>query len=294
MAFKTLISTDVLAARLADPFWAIVDCRFKLNDVAWGEREWVAAHIPGAMYADLDRDLSGPKTGANGRHPLPDVAVLARTLGRFGIASGKQVVAYDQDNGMFASRLWWLLRWLGHDAVAVLDGGFAKWSAEGRPVSATAEPRDAAAFQPAPRQEMTIGVGEVSAHARDESWRLLDARAPERFRGEVEPIDPVAGHIPGAANYFFQQNIDERGTLRTPEDLRARFAPYISGIEPEHIVCYCGSGVQACHNLLALEHAGVVGAKLFPGSWSEWVSDRSRPVETATGSGPDGFSSFTR
>ena len=287
--FKTLVSTDVLAAQLANPLWVLVDCRFKLDDVAWGEREWKSGHIPGAAYAHLDRDLSGPKTGTNGRHPLPDVDVLSGTFGRLGITSGKQVVAYDQDSGMFASRLWWLLRWLGHEAVAVLDGGFAKWVGEGRPVSVDAEPRDdttrttrasKAAFHPAMRGDMTIGIGDVSALAHDADWRLLDARAPERYRGEVEPMDPVAGHIPGAASYFFQRNIDERGTFRTPEDLRARFAPYINGIEPAHVVCYCGSGVQACHNLLALEHAGVSGVKLYPGSWSEWVSDRSRPVET--------------
>jgi thiosulfate/3-mercaptopyruvate sulfurtransferase len=294
--FKTLISTDVLAARLADPLWVVVDCRFKLDDVAWGEREWKVSHIPGAAYAHLDRDLSGPKTGTNGRHPLPDVDVAARTFGRLGITSGKQVVAYDQDSGMFASRLWWLLRWLGHDAVGVLDGGFAKWIAEGREVSVAAESHEeqsrhpGVAFHAAPRRDMTIGIDDVLAHARDADWRLLDARAPERFRGEVEPMDPVAGHIPGAASYFFQRNLDEHGTLRTPEDLRAQFAPYIKGIEPGHIVCYCGSGVQASQNLLALEHAGVTGARLYPGSWSEWVSDRSRPI----GSGPDSFSSLAR
>ena len=285
MAFKTLISTDVLAAKLADPLWVIVDCRFRLDDVAWGEREWKAGHIPRAAYAHLDRDLSGPKTGTNGRHPLPDVAVLARTFGRSGITSGRQVVAYDQDSGMFASRLWWLLRWLGHEAVAVLDGGFARWVSEGRPISVSAEPREVAEFHAAPRRDMTVGIDEVSANARDRDWRLLDGRAPERYRGEVEPMDPVAGHIPGATSYFFQRNIGGRGTFRTPDQLREGFAPCISGIVPEHIVCYCGSGVQACHNLLALEHAGVSGAKLYPGSWSEWVSDRSRPVETTTESG---------
>ena len=183
---------------------------------------------------------------------------------------------------MFASRLWWLLRWLGHDAVAVLDGGFAKWIAEGRADFSRggAARRPGPSFTRPPRSDMTIGIDDVSAHARDADWRLLDARAPERYRGEVEPMDPVAGHIPGAASHFFQRNIDERGTFRTPEDLRARFAPYINGIAPEQIVCYCGSGVQACHNLLALEHAGISGAKLYPGSWSQWVSDRSRPVET--------------
>ena len=294
MAFKTLISTDALATRLADPHFVVVDCRFKLDDVAWGEHEWKAGHIPGASYAHLDRDLSGPKTGTNGRHPLPDPVVLAQTFSRFGITGGKQVVAYDSDAGMFASRLWWLLRWLGHDSVAVLDGGFAKWVAEGRPVSVETPPAVVAEFHAALRRDMTVGIDDVAAHARDANWRLLDARAPERYRGEVEPMDPVAGHIPGAASYFFQRNIDERGTLRTPEDLRARFGPYINGIAPEQIVSYCGSGVQACHNLLALEHAGVSGARLFPGSWSQWVSDRSRPVETAAESGPDGFSSFTR
>ena len=300
MAFRTLISTDALATRLTDANVIVVDCRFKLDDVAWGEREWKAGHIPGAAYAHLDRDLSGPKTGTNGRHPLPDVAALARTFGRYGITSGKQVVAYDQDKGMFASRLWWLLRWLGHDAVAVLDGGFAKWVAERRPISAAAAGREAVEFQAAPRMDVVVGIDEVAARARDAEWRLVDARAPERYRGEVEPMDPVAGHIPGATNYFFQQNIDERGTFRTPEDLRAQLAPFVSGVAPEHVVCYCGSGVQACHNLLALEHAGVAGAKLFPGSWSQWVSDRSRPVESGPVeagphvSGPDGFSSLNR
>ena len=285
MAFRTLISTDALTPRLTDPSFVVVDCRFKLDDVAWGEREWKAGHIPGAVYAHLDRDLSGPKNGSNGRHPLPDTHVLAETFGRMGITSGKQVVAYDHDNGMFASRLWWLLRWLGHDAVAVLDGGFAKWVAEGRPVSSSDERRDPQKFHAEPRAGMTVAVDEVAAHANEADWLVVDSRAPQRYRGEIEPIDPVAGHIPGAKNYFFQGNLDERGTFRTPEDLRARFAPYITGIAPGNIVFYCGSGVQACHNLLALEHAGVSGTKLYPGSWSEWVSDRSRPVETGNKSG---------
>ena len=281
MAFKTLISTDVLAARLGDPWFIVVDCRFRLDDVSWGEREWMAGHIPGAVYAHLDRDLSGSKTGRNGRHPLPDIARLATTFGRWGIASGKQVVAYDQDSGMFASRLWWLLRWLGHDAVAVLDGGFGKWVAEGRPESLVNDPQEPVEFLPAPRSGMIVGAEDVTTLRRDPDWRLLDARAPERYRGEVEPMDPVAGHIPGAENYFFQGNLDEGGSFRTPEELRSRFAPAIGGVSPEHVVCYCGSGVQACHNLLALEHAGVAGAKLYPGSWSEWSSDPSRPIEPA-------------
>jgi thiosulfate/3-mercaptopyruvate sulfurtransferase len=280
MAYRTLISTEVLAARIADPSFVVVDCRFKLDDVAWGELQWKAGHIPGAMYAHLDRDLSGQKTGRNGRHPLPDAADLARTFGRLGVTANRQLVVYDQDSGMFASRLWWLARWLGHDAVAVLDGGFAKWVAEGRPVSSAAETRPPVVFQGTPRPEMTVAADEVASRVADAGWRVLDARAPERYRGEVEPMDPVAGHIPGARTYFFQRNLDERGTFRTPEDLRARFQLVLGTVAPDHVVCYCGSGVQASHNLLALEHAGMPGAKLYPGSWSEWISDPSRPVGT--------------
>src|SRR5436190_8011836 len=204
MAFRTLVSTDALAARLNDPNFIIVDCRFKLDDVAWGEGQWQAGHIPGAAYAHLDRDLSGPKTGTNGRHPLPAVAVLADTFGRLGVTSGKQVVAYDQNNGMYASRLWWLLRWLGHDAVAVLDGGLAKWMAEGRPTGSGAERREPRAFSGSPRAGMAIGVDAVASRIGSSGVRLVDARAPERYRGETEPIDKTPGHIPGAVNHFFQ------------------------------------------------------------------------------------------
>jgi thiosulfate/3-mercaptopyruvate sulfurtransferase len=281
MAFRTLISTDALAARLDHPSFAIVDCRFRLDDVSWGEREWTAQHVPGAVYAHLDRDLSGEKSGRTGRHPLPDADVLAATLGRLGIADGIQVIAYDQDTGMFASRLWWLLRWLGHDAVAVLDGGFRKWTAEGRATSAGVEQRAAREFVPQQRPEMAVAAAHVAAHASNGSWRLLDARAPERYRGESEPLDRVPGHIPGASNHFYQWNLADDGTFRTPEELRAQFAPRLGGVDPGHVVSYCGSGVTACHNLLALEHAGMPGAKLYPGSWSEWSSDPARPVETA-------------
>lgn len=280
MAFTTLISTAALAPRLEDASHVVIDCRFKLDDTAWGEREYSSAHIPGAVYAHLDRDLSGVKNGTNGRHPLPDPAALAETLGRLGVTSGTQVVAYDQDSGMFASRLWWLLRWLGHDAVAVLDGGFAKWNAEGRPTASGHERRSPQAFGGQLRSAMVADVAAVAAasSARAPTVRLLDARAPERFRGEVEPLDKVAGHIPGATNYFFQQNL-ERGTFRTPEELRTQLRASIGDTAPGDIVCYCGSGVTACHNLLALEHAGLHGARLYPGSWSEWCADERRPVE---------------
>jgi thiosulfate/3-mercaptopyruvate sulfurtransferase len=279
MAFSTLISTAALGMHVDDPAFAIVDCRYKLDDEAWGQREYTKLHIPGAVYAHLGHDLAGPKTGTNGRHPLPDPKTLADTFGRFGITSGVQVVAYDQDNGMYASRLWWMLRWLGHDAVAVLDGGFNKWMAEGRPTATGAEPREPKTFVGTPREEMRVDAQQVASVMRHADWRLVDARAPERFRGETEPIDRTPGHIPGAANHFFQTNLDQHGIFRTPEDLREDWRDVVGTVAFDHIVCYCGSGVTACHNLLALEHAGLKGARLYPGSWSEWSADPSRPVE---------------
>ncbi len=281
MAFTTAIETSDVAQRLRDDRWVVVDCRFQLADVEWGERAYLAGHIPGAAYAHLDRDLSGAKTGSNGRHPLPAPDALLQTFTRFGIGAGTQVVAYDQDSGMFASRLWWLLRWMGHDAVAVLNGGFAKWTAEHRDVEAgpPARTRRDARFTGTPRPEMTVTADEVEALAGRRDWLLLDARAPERYRGEVEPLDRVPGHIPGAVNHFFQNNVDASGLLRSAGELRATFGSVLGAVPLDRVVCYCGSGVTACHNLLALEHAGLRGAKLYPGSWSEWCSDPSRPVE---------------
>jgi thiosulfate/3-mercaptopyruvate sulfurtransferase len=279
MAFRTLMSTSALAMHLDDDHVAIVDCRFQLAEESWGEQAYAASHIPHAVYAHLDRDLSGPKSGTNGRHPLPDADAAARTFARLGITSGVQVVAYDQDNGMYASRLWWMLRWLGHDAVAVLDGGFAKWTAEGRDTRSGTETRAPQTFTAAPRGEMLATVDQVAALRADRSWQLVDARAPERFRGDVEPLDKVAGHIPGAANHCYQTNLDAEGSFRSPEELRAQMRATLGDHPADRIVCYCGSGVTACHNLLALEHAGLTGAKLYAGSWSEWSSDPRRPVE---------------
>jgi thiosulfate/3-mercaptopyruvate sulfurtransferase len=279
MTLTTLVNTGTLAAHLSDPTWVVVDCRFALNDEAWGSREYLARHIPGAVYAHLAHDLSGELSGRNGRHPLPDPGVLTRTLGAFGITNGVQVVAYDQDGGMFASRLWWLLRWMGHDEVAVLDGGFAKWMAEQRPISSGQETHAPRPFGGSPRAHMVADVDEVARLVGREPTRLVDARAPERYRGEVEPIDRVAGHIPGAVNDFYMQNLDEHGTFRSAEALRDRLTTAIGGAAPDEIVCYCGSGVTACHTLLALERAGLHGARLYAGSWSEWSSDPARPVE---------------
>jgi thiosulfate/3-mercaptopyruvate sulfurtransferase len=277
MAYTTIVETADVAARLADPGIVIVDCRFQLADTGWGERAYADGHIPGAAYAHLDRDLSGPTTGANGRHPLPDPAAAAATMGRLGIGTGSQVIAYDQDTGAFAARLWWMLRWLGHDAVAVLNGGFAKWIAEGRPVSSTADAPGPTSFEASPRPDMLLTARDVAARIGDPAWRLLDARAPARFRGDHEPLDRVGGHIPGATNHPYASNLDEHGILRS--DAAARLREALGGTPPERVINYCGSGVTACHNLLALEHAGIRGSKLYAGSWSEWSSDPSRPIE---------------
>jgi thiosulfate/3-mercaptopyruvate sulfurtransferase len=279
LAFTTIIGTGDLAAHLTDPEWIAVDCRFQLADESWGEREYLIAHIPGSVYAHLNKDLSGPLTGMNGRHPLPHPDVLVQTFIRLGIGTGMQVVAYDQDNGMFASRLWWLLRWMGHERVAVLDGGFQKWMAERRPVSSDKNARAAKQFTGSPQPEMTVDAVGVSAIIGRRDAMLMDARAPERYRGDIEPIDRVPGHIPGAVNYSFQQNVDEGGVFRPAGKLREQLFAAIGSTPPERVVCYCGSGVTACHNLLAMEHVGLAGAKLYPGSWSEWSSDPSRPVE---------------
>lgn len=278
MGFTTLIDTEALAARLDDPSWVVVDCRFDLADPAWGERVYAERHIRRAVYAHLDRDLSGVKTGRNGRHPLPEPAALAETLGRFGIDDRTQVVVYDQDSGMYASRLWWELRWLGHDLAAVLDGGFAKWVAEGKSTSDRREARSPRLFRARTRPAMVADIAEVDALRTRADARVVDARAPERYRGETETVDRVAGHIPGAKNHFFKENLDAYGVFLPTAALQARLGGVVGGVAAPQIVSYCGSGVTACHNLLALEHAGIKGAKLYPGSWSEWSSDPARPV----------------
>jgi thiosulfate/3-mercaptopyruvate sulfurtransferase len=277
--FRTLIDTETLAAHLSDPAWAVIDCRYDLRDEAWGQRQYEAAHIPGAVHASLDRDLSGEKTGRNGRHPLPDPESLARTFGRLGIADGVQVVAYDQDNGMYASRLWWLLRWMGHGEVAVLDGGLTKWRSENRPLQSTIETRAARQFEGSPRPGWTMTVDETASAVGGHGWLLVDARSPDRYRGENETIDKVAGHIPGAVNHFFRSNVSDDGTFRSADEIRNLVRASIGDVSPDRVICYCGSGVTACQNLLAFEHAGLSGARLFPGSWSEWSSDPSRPIE---------------
>jgi thiosulfate/3-mercaptopyruvate sulfurtransferase len=278
--FKTLIDPSTLATRLDDPSWVIVDCRFDLADPASGEQQYRAGHIPGARYAHLDRHLSGPKTGSNGRHPLPDPDILCRTFTDLGISAGSQVIAYDADSGMFAARLWWMLRWMGHDAAAVLDGGLAAWQREGHPVRAGVERAAPGHFEGTPRAGWRLTVDEVQAVVGNPARLLVDARTPERYRGVNENIDKVGGHIPGAANYFFGQNLTAEKTFKDPDDLKTQWDAVLKGRSPDDVVMYCGSGVTACHNLLALEHAGIHGVRMYPGSWSEWSADPSRPMAT--------------
>ncbi len=276
--YTTLVSTDLLARHLGD--CVIVDCRFDIQNEALGREQYRAAHLPGAVYASLNDDLSGARTGTNGRHPIPTVDALAATLGRLGIDRTTQVVAYDQDAGSYASRLWWLLRYVGHDAVAVLDGGLAKWMREGRATRPGEETRPPVRYEPAARPALRVDVEHVAAILEEPGRLLIDARAPERFEGRSETIDRIAGHIPGAVNHFFKQNLTAEGTMLPAETVRANFVRLLGGQSPDHVVMYCGSGVTACQNLLAMEHVGLPGARLYVGSWSEWSSDPSRPVET--------------
>jgi len=275
---NTLISTDELAERLSEPSLVLIDVRHDLVKAErWGVDEFNQAHIPGAIFLHLDRDLSAPKTGTNGRHPLPTPEAAAAVFGRSGIDASKQVVAYDQNNGVFASRLWWMLRWLGHDAVAVLDGGFAKWMREGRPVTADVVAPRPTSFEVTHVTPTLNSVG-VEASLSRHTLLLVDARAAERYRGDVEPMDPVAGHIPGAVNHPASQNIGADGVFKPPAALRADFQALLGGRSPTEVVHQCGSGVTACHNMLAMEIAGLPGTRLYPGSWSEWVSNPLRPV----------------
>jgi thiosulfate/3-mercaptopyruvate sulfurtransferase len=231
------------------------------------------------VYASLSQDLAGPKTGTNGRHPLPSIDGFGATLGRLGITHGTQVIVYDLDSGMYASRLWWMLRYVGHDAVAVLDGGFAKWLREARPTRSGEESRTPTTFVPRPRPEMRIDADQVLSQLGDRRTLLVDARAAERFEGRTEPIDRVPGHIPGAVNHHYQTNAAADSTFLPPQVLHDAFTRLLDGRDPSQAVLYCGSGVTACHNLLAMTHAGLPGARVYAGSWSEWSADPSRPVE---------------
>jgi len=277
----TLVSTADLSLHLSDPDWAIVDCRFTLTETERGRRDYRQAHISGALYAHVDEDLAGTVVrGKTGRHPLPDVDVMAGRLSRWGIHSSVQVVAYDDTGGSMAARLWWLLRWLGHDAVAVLDGGFPKWQREGRAARGGVESRSPRTFVPNVRGERAVHTPDVLAALEDARLRLLDSRTADRYRGENETIDPVAGHIPGAISAPYPDNLDADGTFKSQAELRARFQALLGDAPAERAVFYCGSGVTAAHNVLAMKHAGLGEARLYAGSWSEWIADPARPIRT--------------
>jgi len=277
--FTTLVSCDQLARALEDPGWVVVDCRHDLANTEFGRQAYADAHIPGAVFAHLDENLSGPKTGSNGRHPLPDPMQLAERLGQLGIGNASQVVAYDDAGGMFAARLWWLLRWLGHERVAVLDGGLQAWQQGAGALSKLPVTPRAACFVPN-LQPLPVSVADVERDHDSERMHIVDARSPDRYRGENETIDPVGGHIPGALNRFFKDNLDRDGRFKPPAQLKTEFEALLDGRPLECIVHQCGSGVTACHNLLAMEIAGLRGTRLYPGSWSEWCASEVRPMAT--------------
>jgi thiosulfate/3-mercaptopyruvate sulfurtransferase len=273
--FRTLVSTADLAAHL--PSCRVFDCRHDLLKPQLGAAQYREAHIPGALFADMDRDLSAPKDGENGRHPLPDRGAFLAWLGQQGVKPADQVVCYDQSNGVMAARMWWMLRSVGHPAVAVLDGGFARWQAEGRPVTAVVPRPEHASYKVGRWEDMHVDAAFVEQHLG--KLLLVDGRAPARYRGEQEPIDPVAGRIPGAKNRFSNDNVTAEGTFKPAEVLRREFLAVLGDRPPREVISYCGSGVSACHNLLAMEHAGLSGARLYAGSWSEWIADPRRPRE---------------
>ena len=277
MSFTTLVDVATLAAHVDAADWRVVDVRHQLSDTGYGEREYAEGHIQGAVFLHCDRDLSGPLSGGNGRHPWPERERLAARLGEVGIGPQTQVVVYDDAQGMIAGRLWVLLRWLGHDRVALLDGGLQSWLAAGGAMTALPPSVAAVAF------EANEGVGPVTANDVLErlgtpGMRLVDARSPDRFRGENETIDPVGGHIPGAVNRFFRDNLQADGRCKPAPELRAEWLAVLAGALPEQVVHQCGSGVSACHNMLAMEIAGLPGSRLYAGSWSEWCADPERPV----------------
>lgn len=277
---RNLVSVEELQQHLFDSDWCVIDVRHDLLDTEAGRRAYEEGHIPGGTFAHIDEHLSGHKTGHNGRHPLPQRAELAETFGRWGISDDTQIVAYDAHGGQFAARLWWLARWLGHQKVALLDGGWPAWIARTGWSSKEPPERTPGRFSERPPLVALVGADDVLQTLRRGDRLVLDARTPERYRGEQEPIDPVAGHIPGALNRPWQHNLNADQTFKSPQHLREEFDAALHGTPPDHVTHQCGSGVTACHNLFAMELAGLPGSALYAGSWSEWIADPRRPVAT--------------
>ena len=278
MFTNTLISSEELAAHLDDPNWIVFDCRFSLSDPDYGRQAYAKNHLPGARYAHLEADLSGPQGPTTGRHPLPDPEKLAERLYHWGVGVNRQVVVYDDSFGSMAVRMWWLLRWLGHPGVALLDGGFPKWAREKRPLTTDAPGIHKGNCVCLPENSQVVNAEVVLSASQDRGMLIIDARPDRRFSGEFEPFDPVAGHIPGSINWSFEENLDIDGTYLPPEALRENYQALLKGRAPWQAIHTCGSGVTACHNLLAMEIAGLPGSRLYAGSWSEWITDPSRPV----------------
>lgn len=274
--YTTVIDCTTLAQHLQETAWLVVDCRFNLADTEYGRRVYAQGHIPGAHYLHLDDDLSSPITPDSGRHPLPDVEKLAATLRALGLRNNTQVVVYDDNGGAMAGRLWWLLRWMGHQAVAVLDGGWQAWQQQQGTLSPD-PPKILAEGNFQPQLQSGFTVTALDLRQANSPWQLVDARAAERFRGEMEPIDPIAGHIPGALNRPLTDNL-QNGYFKSAGQLRAEWEQVLQGYNLAQIVHMCGSGVTACHNQLAMEVAGLSGTRLYPGSWSEWIRDPQRPI----------------
>lgn len=277
MSYTTLVDVATLRSHLDDPGWLVIDVRHQLADAAYGERAYGAGHIPGAVFLHCDRDLSGPMTGCNGRHPLPDIEKLALRFGEIGIGANTQVVVHDDAQGMIAGRLWWLLRWLGHERVALLDGGLQAWQAAGGVLTDVVPTLLAQNFVARPQPGL-VDATFVLERIGTPHMHLVDARGPDRFRGENETIDPVGGHIPGAVNRFFKDNLLPDGRFKPAAELRAEWLAILAGSPPDLVVHQCGSGVSACLNMVAMEIAGLPGSSLYAGSWSEWCADASRPV----------------
>ncbi|HTX59627.1 MAG TPA: sulfurtransferase [Verrucomicrobiae bacterium] len=278
--FTTIVSPEALRERLGDGKTVVVDCRHLLSDFTHGKRRYDESHIPGAFFVDVESDLAGPKTGKNGRHPMPDPEKFVELLRSLRVHDATQIVAYDDGADMFAPRFWYVCHWIGHDAVAILDGGFTEWTRLGYPVTTEVpQRRGGGTVRLRPHAEVLVDAAYVQEHHRDPSLYVLDARAADRFAGQNETIDPIAGHIPGSHNRWFKRNFAENGRLKSAQELKEEFAAHG---DPKSVVHSCGSGVSSAVNMLAMEHAGLHGSRIYGGSWSEWIADPKHPVATGS------------
>ncbi len=282
--FASLVDADTLSANLDNSAWRVIDCRHDLLHPESGFEAYRQSHLRGAVFAHLDRDLSGTKDGRNGRHPLPSPERLVAQFQRWGVDPHTQIVAYDANGGPFAARLWWLARWLGHEWVAVLDGGWQAALKVGMTVETAVPEYPAGRFARRPARALAVDAEQVAAARSDQRWLIVDARAPDRYAGQNETIDPVGGHIPGAVNRFWQLNLQADGRFKSPGQLRQEFASQLGSRPAARLIAQCGSGVTACHHLVAMQAAGLTGAALYPGSWSQWIADPARPI--AVGANP--------